>query len=57
MLLRDAAGLAPIEMLRAATVNAARALGRADEMGTIAPGRLANIAFLAADPLARRTPT
>lgn len=51
VLLRDAAGLAPIDMLRAATVNAARALGRSDEMGTIAPGRLANIAFLAADSL------
>ena len=50
-LLRDSAGIAPIDMLRAATVNAARALGRTDEMGTIAPGRLANIAFLAADPL------
>ena len=53
VLLRDQARIPPIEMLRAATVNAARALNRSEEMGVIAPGRLANIAFLTADPLAR----
>jgi imidazolonepropionase-like amidohydrolase len=52
VLLRDQSRVAPIEVLRAATVNAARALGQSGEMGVIAPGRLANIAFLTADPLA-----
>jgi len=46
------AGLTPLEALRAATVNGAIALGMADEAGTIAPGRLADLVMLDADPLA-----
>ena len=52
-LLRDHARVPAIEVLRAATVNAAHALGQSGEMGVIAADRLANIAFLTADPLAR----
>lgn len=48
--LQDSAGLPPLEVLRAATLNGARALGKQDEMGTITPGKLANLVFLKADP-------
>ncbi|HEX8623341.1 MAG TPA: amidohydrolase family protein [Allosphingosinicella sp.] len=46
------AGLPPLEVLRAATLNGAKALGREGEIGAIEPGKLANIAFLGANPLA-----
>jgi imidazolonepropionase-like amidohydrolase len=46
------AGLTPLEVLRSATVNGARALGLAGEAGEIAPGRLADLVILDADPLA-----
>jgi imidazolonepropionase-like amidohydrolase len=39
-------------VLRSATVNGARALGLAGEAGEIAPGRLADLVILDADPLA-----
>lgn len=51
VLLRDEAGMAPVDMLRSATIDAARAIGRAD-LGALEPGMLANIAFLTVDPLA-----
>jgi len=44
------AGLGQAEILRLATSGAARALGCAEERGTLAPGRLADIVALAADP-------
>ena len=46
------AGLAPVEVLRAATVGGADALGLEDEIGTLAPGRAADLLLLDADPLA-----
>ena len=46
------AGLTPLEVLRAATVNGARAVGLENELGVIAPGRLADLLVLDADPLA-----
>ncbi|MBX3702342.1 MAG: amidohydrolase family protein [Steroidobacteraceae bacterium] len=50
-LMREA-GLSPAEILRAATVNGARALGLTDSAGRIAPGMRADLVLLDADPLA-----
>jgi Tol biopolymer transport system component len=46
------AGLTPFQALQTATVNAARALGAGDQLGTIEAGKLADLAFVARDPLA-----
>jgi imidazolonepropionase-like amidohydrolase len=48
------AGLPPLDVLRAATINGARVLKREEEMGAVEPGKLANIAFLSENPLAKR---
>jgi len=45
------AGLKPIEVLRLATQEAAAALGADDYLGTLAPGKLADIVLLDADPV------
>lgn len=45
------AGLPPKEVLKAATRNGALALGKSSELGTIAPGKLADIVLLSANPL------
>ncbi|MFM7273073.1 MAG: amidohydrolase family protein, partial [Gammaproteobacteria bacterium] len=50
-LLTDA-GLSPEESLATATVNAAAALGRADTLGSIAPGKVADLIALHRDPRA-----
>lgn len=50
--LMAAAGLPPVEVLRTATVNAAAALGKAESLGKIAPGMLADIVAMRDDPLA-----
>jgi imidazolonepropionase-like amidohydrolase len=42
----------PAEALRAATVEAARVLGREQDLGRIAPGAVADLVALGADPLA-----
>lgn len=47
-----ASGLSPLQALRAATITAAEALGKEDSLGTIEPGKLADLAILDADPLA-----
>ncbi len=47
-----AAGLSPAHALRAATVQAAAALGQGSVLGAIAPGRAADLVVLGADPLA-----
>jgi imidazolonepropionase-like amidohydrolase len=52
MQLMQESGLTPLEVLRAATTNGALVLGRPDDLGAIAPGRLANLVVLDADPLA-----
>jgi imidazolonepropionase-like amidohydrolase len=49
-LMRDA-GLTPLQVLRSATTNGAKAMGR-DDLGAIAPGKLADLVLLDADPLA-----
>jgi imidazolonepropionase-like amidohydrolase len=46
------AGLSPMQALQAATVNPARFLGASDSLGTVAPGKVADLVLLQADPLA-----
>jgi len=46
------AGLTPLQVLRSATVNGAKAMGMERELGVIEPGRLADLVILNADPLA-----
>lgn len=50
ILMQDKAGMKPLDGIRAATSTGARAIGRQDEMGVIAPGRLANLVFAKDDP-------
>ena len=50
-LLVSRAGLSPAEAIHAATMVNAAALGRRDDEGLVAPGRLANFLVVAADPL------
>jgi imidazolonepropionase-like amidohydrolase len=45
-----AAGMTPGEVLRAATHDAARALGRGGDLGLVAAGRIADLLVLPADP-------
>ena len=45
------AGMTPMEVLVSATHDAARAMGRSADLGTIEPGKLADFAILRADPL------
>lgn len=47
----DTLAITPLEALRAHTLNAARAIGREDDLGSIAPGKRADLAVLSADPL------
>ena len=46
------AGLTPLEVIRAATINGARFLGIDSRYGTIVPGKAADFLVLNADPLA-----
>jgi len=46
------AGLTPLEVLRSATVNGARTLGLAGQVGEVQAGMLADLLILDADPLA-----
>ena len=45
------AGFSPIDALRAATLEPARFLGLADSLGTVEPGKIADLVLLDADPL------
>lgn len=45
-------GMPPSEVIRAATFNGARAAGRLADMGSIVPGKLANLIVTARDPTA-----
>jgi imidazolonepropionase-like amidohydrolase/enterochelin esterase-like enzyme len=46
------AGLSPIEVLRSATMEPARYFGILDSAGTVAPGKVADLVLLDANPLA-----
>jgi imidazolonepropionase-like amidohydrolase len=43
-------GMSPLAALRSATSDAAKALGMEDEIGTLEPGKLADVIALAGDP-------
>ena len=45
------AGLTPMEALRAATINPAKFLGESDMLGTVEPGKIANLVLLEKNPL------
>jgi imidazolonepropionase-like amidohydrolase len=49
-LLVTKAGLTPLEAITAATRNGAQVLGISDSYGTIAPGKIADLVVLTADP-------
>jgi imidazolonepropionase-like amidohydrolase len=44
-------GLSPLAALRTATVNPARYLGRENDLGSITPGKIADLVLLSANPL------
>ncbi len=44
-------GMTPLEAIRSATTSAAASLGRSQELGSIAPGKFANIIAVDGDPL------
>jgi imidazolonepropionase-like amidohydrolase len=44
-------GMPPLEIIRAATLEAARYLGMRDSVGAVAPGQLADLVLLDANPL------
>ena len=45
------AGFHPLEVIRSATLNGAEALGAASELGTVEPGKLADLVIVAENPL------
>jgi imidazolonepropionase-like amidohydrolase len=50
-MLREA-GFHPLEVIRSATLSGAQALGQADRLGSIEPGKLADLVVVAENPLA-----
>ncbi len=52
MELLQAGGIPPLDILRMGTHNAARMLGRLDDLGTLEVGKLADMVLLTADPTA-----
>lgn len=52
-----AEGMSPLEALRTATLNPAKMLRATDSLGTVAPGMLADLVLLDANPLADITNT
>jgi imidazolonepropionase-like amidohydrolase len=51
LLLQNAAGMRPADVIRSATAVGARTLGQDKEMGTVEPEKLANLTFVAKNPL------
>ena len=52
-----AAGFTPLQALQTATINPARFLGRTSELGSVEPGRVADLVILRANPLTAITNT
>src|SRR5260370_9495185 len=50
------AGFTPLEAIRIATLNGAQYLGDADEIGTIAPGKQADLVVIKGDPSTKIEP-
>jgi imidazolonepropionase-like amidohydrolase len=50
-LLREA-GFHPLEVIRSATLSGAEAIGAADRIGSIEPGKLADMVIIDGDPVA-----
>jgi imidazolonepropionase-like amidohydrolase len=48
-----ASGLTPLQALRTATLNPAKFLRATDSLGSIAPGKVADLVLLDGNPLAR----
>ncbi len=44
-------GLTPMQAIQSATINAARSLGQDDDIGSVTPGRRADLIAVAGDPL------
>jgi Tol biopolymer transport system component len=44
-------GMSPLEVLRCATVNGSKIIGRPDDLGSIQPGKLADLVILDKNPL------
>lgn len=49
--LQDRAGMTPADVIKAATAVAAATFGQDNEMGTVVPGKLANLIFVSRNPL------
>jgi Tol biopolymer transport system component/imidazolonepropionase-like amidohydrolase len=47
----NSGGLTPIETLRAATLNGAKAIGMEEDLGSIEPGKVADLVFMTSSPL------
>jgi imidazolonepropionase-like amidohydrolase len=45
-------GMTPLQAIRTATINAAEALGRSNEVGSLAVGRYGDMVAVTGDPLA-----
>jgi imidazolonepropionase-like amidohydrolase len=50
VLLAEKVGMPPLQVIRSATQVSARTIGREAEMGTVEPGKLANLMFVSKDP-------
>jgi imidazolonepropionase-like amidohydrolase len=48
----QAAGMSAADVFTAATITAARAMGRADDIGSLSAGKLADLIVVDADPRA-----
>src|SRR5699024_447987 len=46
------AGLKPLEVVRAATLNSAKAIGESEKLGTVEVGKLADLVIIDENPLA-----